>query len=103
MMTPYQTTILLTVLHECETWSLTLREKHRVRVFENRVLRKTYGAKRDEITGEWRKLNNKELYDLYFMSDQSKKIRWAGHMARIGERRGAYRISVGRTGGNRPL
>ena len=60
----YQTIILLTVLHECETWSLTLREKQRVRVFEKMVLRKTYGAKRDEITGEWRKLNNKELYDL---------------------------------------
>jgi len=69
----YRTIILLTVLRECETWSLTLREKHRVIVFENRVRRKIYGAKRDEITGEWIKLNNTELYDLYFMGDQSKK------------------------------
>jgi len=73
MTMPSRTIIVLIVLHECETWSLTLREKHRVRVFKNRVLRKIYGATRDEITGEGRKLNNKELYDLYFMRHQSKK------------------------------
>ena len=78
MRTPYRNIILLTVLHECETWSLTLWEEHRVRVFKNRVLRKIYWAKRDEITGEWRRLKNKELYDLYFMGDQSKenKMGW---------------------------
>jgi len=74
-----------------------------VRMFKNRVPKKIYEAKRDEITGEFKKLNNKELYDLYFMGDQSKKNKMARHMARIGERRGAYRISVGRTEGNRPL
>ena len=74
-----------------------------MKVSGKRVLRKIYGAKRDKITGEWSKLNNNELYDLFFMGYQSKKKKWAGHMARIGERRGAYRISVGRTEGNRPL
>jgi hypothetical protein len=53
------------VLYECETWSLTLREEHRLRVFENRVLRRIFGPKRDEVTGEWRELHNKELHDLY--------------------------------------
>jgi hypothetical protein len=53
------------VLYGCETWSLTLREEHRLRVFENRVLRRIFGPKRDEVTGEWRKLNNEELRDLY--------------------------------------
>ena len=53
------------VLYVCETWSLTLREEHRLRVFENRVLRRVFGPKRDELTGEWRKLRNEELNDLY--------------------------------------
>ena len=53
------------VLYGCETWSLTLREERRLRVFENRVLRRVFGSKRNEVTGEWRKLHNKELYDLY--------------------------------------
>jgi hypothetical protein len=53
------------VLYGCETWSLTLREEHRLRVFENRVLRRIFGPKRDEMTGEWRKLHNEELRDLY--------------------------------------
>jgi hypothetical protein len=53
------------VLYECETWSLILREEHRLRVFENRVLRRIFGRKRDEVAGEWRKLNNEELRDLY--------------------------------------
>jgi hypothetical protein len=56
------------VLYGCETWSLTLREKRRLRVFENRVLRKVFGPKRDEVTGEWRKLHNEELNDLYFLT-----------------------------------
>jgi hypothetical protein len=61
----YKTIILPVVLYGCETWSLTLREEHRQRVFENRVLRKIFGPKRDEVTGEWRQLHNKELHDLY--------------------------------------
>jgi hypothetical protein len=63
--------ILLSVLYGCETWSLTLREEHRLRVFEKRVLRRIFGPKRDEVTGEWRKLHNKELHDLYFFTYQN--------------------------------
>jgi hypothetical protein len=61
----YKTIILPVVLHGCENWSLTLREEHRLRVFENRVLRRIFGPKRDEVTVEWRKLHNEELRDLY--------------------------------------
>ena len=61
----YRTAILPVVLYGCETWSLTLREERRLRVFENRVLRRVFGPKRDEVTGEWRKLHNEELRDLY--------------------------------------
>jgi hypothetical protein len=64
----YRTIILPVVLYGCETWSLTLREERRLRVFENRVLRKLFGPKRDKVTGEWRKLHNEELNDLYFLS-----------------------------------
>jgi hypothetical protein len=68
---------------------LTLREEHRPKVFENRVLRRIFGPKRDEMTGEWRKLNNEELHDLYFSPSiiiiiKSKRMRWAGHVARMG-------------------
>jgi hypothetical protein len=74
----------------CETWSLTLREEHRLRVFENRVLRRIFGHKRDEVMGEWRKLHNEELYNLYSYPDiirqvKSKRMRWARHAARMGE------------------
>jgi hypothetical protein len=61
----YRTIILPFVLYGCETWLLTLREEHRLRVFENRVLRRVFGPKRDEVTGKWRKLHNEELSDLY--------------------------------------
>ncbi|KAJ4442963.1 hypothetical protein ANN_04585 [Periplaneta americana] len=75
-----------------ETWTLTLREEHRLRVFENKVLRKLFGAKRDEVTGEWRKLHNTELHALYSSPDiirniKSRRLRWAGHVARMGESR----------------
>jgi hypothetical protein len=60
----YRTIILPVVLYGCETWSLTLREEHRLRVFKNRVLRRIFGTKRDEVTGEWRRLHNEELYEL---------------------------------------
>ena len=80
--------LLLVELYGCETWSLTLREDHRLRVFENKVLRKVFGAKRDEITGEWRKLHNAELHALYsspgiIRNFKSRRLRWAGHVARM--------------------
>jgi hypothetical protein len=70
----------------CETWSLTLREEHRLRVFENRVLRRIFGLKRDEGTGDWRKLHNEELHRLYSSPSiirmmKSRRMRWAGHVA----------------------
>jgi hypothetical protein len=90
----FRTIMLPVVLYGCESWSLTLREECRLRVFENRVLRRIFGPKRDEVTGEWRKLHNKELYALYSSPNiirviKSRRQRWAGHVARMGERRGA--------------
>jgi hypothetical protein len=80
-----------------------LREEHRLRVFENRVLRRIFGPKRDEVTGEWRKLHNKVLHDLYspniVWEIKSRRIRWAGYVARMGEERGVYRIPGGKTRG----
>jgi hypothetical protein len=75
----------------CETWSLTLREEHRLRVFENRVLRRLFGPKRDEVMGGLRKLHNKVLHDLYSSPSiiriiKSRRMRWAGHVARMGRR-----------------
>jgi hypothetical protein len=95
-------------LYGCETWSLTLREEHRLRVLENRVLKGIFGPKKDEVTGEWKRLHNEELYDLYLSPNiirviKSRRMRWAGHVARIGEGRGAYRILVGRPERRRPL
>ncbi|KAJ4443425.1 hypothetical protein ANN_05093 [Periplaneta americana] len=100
--------ILPVVLYGCETWTLTLREQQRLRVFENKVLRKIFGAKRDEVTGEWRKLHNTELHALYSSPDiirniKSRRLRWAGHVARMGESTNAYRVLVGRPEGKRPL
>ncbi|KAJ4436659.1 hypothetical protein ANN_16790 [Periplaneta americana] len=104
----FKTVILPVVLYGCETWTLTLREEHRLKVFESKVLRKIFGAKRDEVTGEWRKLHNTELHALYFSPDiirniKSRRLRWAGHVARMGESRNAYRVLVGRPDGKRPL
>jgi hypothetical protein len=104
----YRTIILPVVLYDCESWSLTLREDCRLRVFENRVLRRIFGPKRDEVTGEWRRLYNKELYALYSSPHiiqvmKSRRLRWAGHVAHMGERRGAYRALVGKPEGRRPL
>ena len=97
----YRIIILPVVLYGCETWSLTLREERRLRVFENRVLRKVFGPKRDEVTGEWRKLHNEELNDLYSLPNivlvvKSRRMRWAGHVARMGEDRGVHRVLVGK-------
>ena len=81
--------------------SLTLREERRLRVFENRVLRRVFGPKRDEVTGEWRKLHNEELSDLHSLPNivrvvKSRRMRWAGHVARMGEGRGVHRVLVGK-------
>jgi hypothetical protein len=104
----YRTIILSVVLNGCGTWSLTLREERRLRVFENRLLRRIYVPRRDEVTGEWRKLHNEELNDLYsppniFRVTNSRKMRWAGHGARMGKRRGVYRVLVGKPEGKSPL
>jgi hypothetical protein len=81
---------------------LILRELHRLRVFENRVPRKIFGPKRDEVTREWGKLHNEELYDVYFSPNsvrviKSRKMKWAGYVVCMGDRRGAYRGLVGRS------
>jgi hypothetical protein len=95
----YEPVILPVVLYGCETWSPTLREEHRLRVFENRVLRRIFGPKREE-DGSWRKLHNDELLGLYFSPNIVRIImRWAGHVARMGEGRGVYRVLVGRPEG----
>jgi hypothetical protein len=78
--------ILPVILYGCEIWSLTLREEHRLRVFENRVLRRIFGSKRDEVTGDWRKLHNEELHNLYSSPNiirmiKSRKMGWLGHVA----------------------
>jgi hypothetical protein len=87
----YGTIILSLVLYGYESWSLTLRDERRLRVFENRVLRKIFVSKRDEVTGYWRKLHNEELSDLYSSSIivriiKLRIIRWAGHLERMGGR-----------------
>jgi hypothetical protein len=87
----YKTIILPVVLYGCKTWSLALREENRLRVFENRVLRRIFGPKRDEAIGGWRKLHNGELHNLYCSSSiigiiKSRRMRWAGHVACMGRR-----------------
>jgi hypothetical protein len=104
----YKTIILPVVLYGCETRSLTLREEHRLRVFENRVLWRIFGPKRDEVTGGWRKLHNEKLRGLYCSPSivrviKARRMRWTGHVARMGEVRGAYNILVGKPEGRRPL
>jgi hypothetical protein len=96
------------VLYGFETWSLTLREEHRLRVFENRLLRKIFGLKRDKVIGGWRKLHNEELHNLYCSPNiiriiKSRRMRWAGHVPRMGEKQNAYRILVRKSEGKRLL
>jgi hypothetical protein len=88
----YKAIIFPVIFYGCETWSLTLREERRLRVFENKVLRRIFGPKRDEVTGGWRKLHNEELRDLYsspsrIRMNKSRRMRWAGHVARMGKKR----------------
>jgi hypothetical protein len=98
-----QYAILPVVLYGCETWSLTSREEHRLRVFVKRVLTRIFRRKREE-DGSWRKLHNDELHSLYSSPNiataiKSRRMRWAGHVARMGEGRGVYRVLVGRPEG----
>jgi hypothetical protein len=104
----YKTIILPVVLYGFETWSLTVRGGHKLRVFENRVLRRIFGPKRDGVTGGWRKLHNEELHNLYSLPSiiiiiKSRRMRWVRHVARMGEKRNVYRLLVGKPEGKRPL
>jgi hypothetical protein len=99
----YKTINLPVVLYGCETWSLTIREGHKLR-----VLRRILGPKRNGVTGGWRKLHNEELLNLYSSPGiiriiNSRRMRWAGYVARIGEKRNVYRLLVGKPEGKRPL
>jgi hypothetical protein len=99
--------MLPVVLYGCETWSLTFREEHRLKVFENRVLREVFRREKGK-DGSWRKLHNDELHSLYSSPNiirviKSRRMRWEGHVARNGERRSVYRVLVGRPEGKRPL
>jgi len=104
----YRTVILPVVLCGCETWSPTLREERRQRVFESRVLTGIFGSKRDEVTREWRKLHNEELNDMYFSHIivwviKPRRIRLAGHVACMEESRCVYRVLMGKPNGKRAL
>jgi hypothetical protein len=104
----YKNIILPVVLYGCEASSLTFREEHRLGVFENRVLRRIFGPKRDEVTGEWRKLHNEEFHDLCSSPTiiriiKARRMRCAGHVARMGKKRNAYLLLVGKPEGRRPL
>jgi hypothetical protein len=104
----YKAIILPVVLYGRETWSLTLREEQKLRVFENRVLRRIFGLKRDRVSGGWGKLPSKELHDLYCSPSiiriiKSRRMGWAGHVARMGEKRNVYRLLGRKPEGKRPL
>jgi len=104
----YRTIILPVVLYGCETWSLTLREEKKLRVFENKMMRRIFGPRRDEVTRDWRRSHNEELIDLYSAPNnvrviKSRRMRWAGHVVRMSEERGVYRVLVGKPEGKRPL
>jgi len=102
----HRTVILPDVWYGCETWSLTLKEERRLKLLENRALRRIFGPKRDEVTGEWRKLHNEEQNDLCSTSNfvrviKSRRMIWAGHVALLGER--CIQDVVGKREGKRPL
>jgi hypothetical protein len=95
------------VLYGCEAWSLILREERRLRVFENRILRRIFVPKRD-ANGEWRRLHNEELHSLYrspnkIKMSMSRRLSWPGHVARMEEGRRALKILTGTPAGKRPL
>jgi hypothetical protein len=104
----YKTITLPVVFYGCEMWSVTLREEHRLRVFENRVPRRIFGPKRDEVRGQWSKLHNGELHNLYSSPNiiwqmKSRRRRWAGHVAHMREERKVYKVLVGKHKGKNPL
>ena len=104
----YIAIILPLILYGCKTWSLTLREELWVRVFENRMLRNIFGPTRAEVTGEWRKLHNEELNNLYSSPTivrviKSRRMRWAGLVSRMGEGINVYRVLVEKSEGKKPL
>jgi len=108
ILTKHHLLILPVVLYECETWSLTIRKERRLRVFENRVLRRIFWPGSDEVIQEWRKLHNEELNDLYFSPNTvrviiPRRMRWAWHVELMGEWRGVYRVLVGKPDGRKPL
>ena len=89
-------------MYGCETRSVITVEEHRLRVFEKRMVTKIFGPKKDEVTGEWRKLHNEELYDMCSSPSiiwviRSRRMRWAEHVARVGDRIGAYKVLIGRS------
>jgi hypothetical protein len=103
-----KTIILPVVLYGCETWSLTVREEHKLKVFENRVLKRIFGPKRYGVTGGWEKLHDEELHNLYSSANiiriiKSRRMRWAGHVARMRGKRNVYRLLVGKPEGKSPL
>jgi len=103
----YSTIILPVVLYGCDTWSLISREEHSLKVFEYIVLRKMFGSMRDEVIRETSRLHNEEFYNLYSLPNiirliKSRRIKWAGHVACVRNRRGAYRIFMGKPDGRRP-
>jgi hypothetical protein len=104
----YKSIILTVVLYGCETWSLTLRDEHRLSIFENRVLKRIFGPKRDEVTGGWRKLHGEDLHGLYSSPSivrviKARRMKWAGYVAPMCVVRVAYNILFGRTEGRSPL
>jgi hypothetical protein len=99
----YRSVILPVVLYECETWSLTLREGHRLRVFESRMLRKIFGPTKEVVTGDWRKLYNVYSSRNIIWVTKLRRMEWVGNVTRMGQKRNIYRVSVEKPEAKRPL